>query len=197
MFQQAQGSSVECRIVLSGDTVDQFHTLCWALYALPDEISKQESNQSSMDKLENVALISHRYHLTTYHTWSMSIGKRCTHFDYLSTCSLDNWTSLSSLFILSADSALIEHAQDAWITRLKGSGIDNLEEFSRALDLPKGTTCVNPWVECITPISRIAIPRVTDRMPPLQSSFRMHSAPSGCGVLSWDIGHYARIGDDW
>ncbi|KAJ7475196.1 hypothetical protein B0H11DRAFT_2034482 [Mycena galericulata] len=132
--EKPQGLSDEDPIVLVGDTAEQFHALCWALYAMPDEITKQRTNKSSIDKLANVAAISHKYHLATYHTWAMSsIKKRCTNFDYLSSCSLDHLTSLVGLFILCADAALVKFAQKAWITRLECVAPSSAE-FLHALD---------------------------------------------------------------
>ncbi|KAJ7159835.1 hypothetical protein C8R43DRAFT_346657 [Mycena crocata] len=132
-----EGSSDQDPIVLTGDTAEQFHALCWALYALPDEISKQRTNKSSMVKLARVATIAHKYHLLTYSSWSMaSIHKRCTGFDYLSSCSVDELASLFSLFLLYA---LIEYAQNTWIHRLEYGGLTtNLEDFPRALDFAVG-----------------------------------------------------------
>ncbi|KAJ7471831.1 hypothetical protein FB451DRAFT_1175625 [Mycena latifolia] len=109
-----QGTSDDDPIVLTGDTVEEFRALCWALYALPDEIVRESTPNNSIEKLAQ--------------TWSMSsIRGRCNTAHYLLLCSAKMLSALLRLFILYADNPLIIQAQNAWVSRLS----DNVSEAIR------------------------------------------------------------------
>ncbi|KAJ7629391.1 hypothetical protein DFH06DRAFT_1225572 [Mycena polygramma] len=128
--EKPQGSTDEDPIVLSGDTAEQFRALCWALYALPDEITKQSDNGSAMEKLIRVAVISHKYQLAAFQSWSMgSIRRQCKstqwglqHNKYLNSCPPALFPALFHLSVLYGDEGLTNRIINAWVQRLQASG---------------------------------------------------------------------------
>ncbi|KAJ6482132.1 hypothetical protein C8R47DRAFT_584971 [Mycena vitilis] len=138
--EQAQGSTDEDPIVLTGDTVEQFRSLCWALYALPDETAKENETGKSMEKLVDVATISHKYQLAAFQAWSMaSIRRQCekTHqfidalgrsqgnFSFHMLCPSKLLPTYLRLFLLYGDDALMCRVTTAWIRRLNFSTCRN------------------------------------------------------------------------
>ncbi|KAJ6617926.1 hypothetical protein B0H10DRAFT_2218094 [Mycena sp. CBHHK59/15] len=64
--QTPQGSSDDNPLTLTGDTVEEFRALFWALYALPEEIAKESTTENSMARLTCVAAISHKCQLEAF-----------------------------------------------------------------------------------------------------------------------------------
>ncbi|KAJ6602484.1 hypothetical protein DFH09DRAFT_1270454 [Mycena vulgaris] len=139
-----QGSSDEDPIILIGDTLYEFRALCWALYALPDEITRESTRNNSMEKLTRVATIAHKYQLTAFQSWAMaSIREQCTTFygslGYLSNCPIHMLSALLRVFILYADDPFRLDTQKTWVSRLSPNNVHPhplpLSAFSDALDL--------------------------------------------------------------
>ncbi|KAJ7280350.1 hypothetical protein C8J57DRAFT_123943 [Mycena rebaudengoi] len=133
--QSPQGSTDVDPIVLTGDTTEEFRALCWALYALPDEILKQNTKGNSMFKLIKVAAISHKYHLAAFQSWSMgSIRQRCDPRGnrYLDTCLSATLAALLDLFILYSNENFIGHVENAWTSRLR-SDLSRSDHLHQAL----------------------------------------------------------------
>ncbi|KAJ7119487.1 hypothetical protein C8R44DRAFT_788178 [Mycena epipterygia] len=120
--EKPQGTTDEDPIILTGDTVEEFRALCWALYALPDEIVREGTAGKSMEKLVNVATISHKYQLAAFQSWSMApIRRQCVTegtSPYLKNCPSHLLPSLLRLSILYGDANLTTRVIDAWVFRL-------------------------------------------------------------------------------
>ncbi|KAJ7629387.1 hypothetical protein DFH06DRAFT_1480382 [Mycena polygramma] len=131
--EKAQGSTDEDPIVLAGDTAEQFRSLCWALYALPDETAKESETGKSMEKLLDVATISHKYQLAAFQAWSMaSIRRQCEkrhqfidalgrsqgNFSFHMLCPSKLLPTYLRLFLLYGDDALMSGVTSAWLCRL-------------------------------------------------------------------------------
>ncbi|KAJ7902668.1 hypothetical protein B0H14DRAFT_1142428 [Mycena olivaceomarginata] len=126
---QPQGSTDEDPILLVGDTVAQFRALCWALYALPDEIVKESTAKDSIEKLTEVATISHKYQLAAFQSWSMgSIRQHCQSMrssesdgrfhPYLNICLPRLLPLFLRLSVLYGEDALLSRVVTAWVSRL-------------------------------------------------------------------------------
>ncbi|KAJ7606567.1 hypothetical protein DFH06DRAFT_240104 [Mycena polygramma] len=92
MFNIPQGSTTEGQaldpIRLSGDTIEDFRALCWALYALPTEIQSQNDPEANIERLVAVARMSNKYCLSSFETWALGIvWIHCrSDRDYLNGC---------------------------------------------------------------------------------------------------------------
>ncbi|KAJ6504747.1 hypothetical protein C8R47DRAFT_157244 [Mycena vitilis] len=77
MFNIPQGSATEGLaldpIPLSGDSLKDFRALCWALYALPTELQSQNDREANIERLVAVARISHKYCLSSFEAWALSV----------------------------------------------------------------------------------------------------------------------------
>ncbi|KAF8204622.1 hypothetical protein BJ912DRAFT_2800 [Pholiota molesta] len=73
-----QTNSDEHPLVLYDD-VDDFRALCWIMYALPTEYSRQHSiNTADIQKLVSIFLISHKYHFEAHETFARDLlSKHC------------------------------------------------------------------------------------------------------------------------
>ncbi|KAJ6589088.1 hypothetical protein B0H19DRAFT_1102860 [Mycena capillaripes] len=123
--EKPQGSTEEDPIVIVGDTVEQFRALCWALYVLPDEIAFETLNAHSMEKLIDVATISHKYQLAAFESWSFSsIRRRCDKITfgrqqtYLLYCPSNLLPAFLRLSKLYDDDDLTKRVVAAWLFRL-------------------------------------------------------------------------------
>ncbi|KAJ7730866.1 hypothetical protein DFH07DRAFT_968986 [Mycena maculata] len=118
-MEKPQGSSDDDPIVLMGDTAEEFRALCWALYALPDEIVKESTATNSVKKLARVAVISHKYQLAAFQSWSLgSIRGRCTPGGYLRTCPSHLLPIILRPLILCREDSLVDTVVDVWLYRL-------------------------------------------------------------------------------
>ncbi|KAJ7186752.1 hypothetical protein C8R46DRAFT_1342063 [Mycena filopes] len=117
-----QGSTDEDPIVLAGDTVEEFRDLCWALYALPNDVVKENEDADSIERLANVAMISHKYQLGEFQSWSMtSIRKKC-HAPGRAlesgVCPPRLLSAMARLSIRYNDDALETRVIETWVSRL-------------------------------------------------------------------------------
>ncbi|KAJ7186751.1 hypothetical protein C8R46DRAFT_1057935 [Mycena filopes] len=115
-----QGSTDEDPIVLAGDTVPEFRDLCWALYALPDEIVNVPKKNNSLAKLANVAMLSHKYQLAAFQSWSMGvIREKCLAIKGpLESCPSHLLPAMVQLSTRYNDDVLKNHVIDIWVSRL-------------------------------------------------------------------------------
>ncbi|KAJ7902665.1 hypothetical protein B0H14DRAFT_2667109 [Mycena olivaceomarginata] len=137
-----QGSTDEDPIVLMGDTVAQFRALCWALYALPNEIVKATTSNKSIEKLAELATISQKYQLAAFESWSMdSVQSQCqvsgSAATFLLTCPPHLLPLLLRLSVLYGDDTLLKRIISAWVSRLTTTPLTPsylpVVEFSTAL----------------------------------------------------------------
>ncbi|KII86612.1 hypothetical protein PLICRDRAFT_699924 [Plicaturopsis crispa FD-325 SS-3] len=64
------GGSDEDPIILSGDSVAEFHALMWSLYALPPEFASPSVGTNIL-RLTNLARIAHKYQFETLENWAL------------------------------------------------------------------------------------------------------------------------------
>ncbi|KAJ7471832.1 hypothetical protein FB451DRAFT_1251115 [Mycena latifolia] len=126
--EKPQGTSDDDPIVLTGDTVEEFRSLCWALYALPDELAKADTTPDAyMEKLAQVATLSHKYQLASFQSWSMTLirrhcvrpsGSALMKSPYLNNCPPHLLPLLICLSILYGEDGLLTSVTEAWVVRL-------------------------------------------------------------------------------
>ncbi|KAK7018604.1 hypothetical protein R3P38DRAFT_3274651 [Favolaschia claudopus] len=123
----ASGLTDENPIILARDTAEHFRALCWALYALSNSLTPEQTEGNSIELLTDLAFISHKYQLATIQSWSMNaIRRKCDHDiclwdnekSYLIHCPDHLLSILLRLFVLYDETALQLLVTNSWITRL-------------------------------------------------------------------------------
>ncbi|KAJ6508261.1 hypothetical protein C8R45DRAFT_966750 [Mycena sanguinolenta] len=125
MFSLPQASATHSNeldpIVLSGDSADEFRSLCWALYALPTEIQAQNHHEADIERLVIVAKMAHKYSLSSFETWALSmiwIHSRSER-DYLDHCPQNLLNRVYEAAAAGGRRDLCELVEEKWLARLK------------------------------------------------------------------------------
>ncbi|KAJ7740248.1 hypothetical protein DFH07DRAFT_69600 [Mycena maculata] len=105
-------------IQLAGDTADEFRALCWAIYALPNEIHLQSTSSADIPRLVNVAKMCHKYTLHVFETWALDMIAAQGQ-DYLSICPADILPRLMSLAAQCNHIQLLALVETNWMTRIR------------------------------------------------------------------------------
>ncbi|KAJ7812771.1 hypothetical protein B0H13DRAFT_2470244, partial [Mycena leptocephala] len=125
MFSSPQGSETqETEIALSGDSVDDFRALCWALYALPTEIQLQNDPGANIERLLAVANMSHKYSVASFETWALRIiWIHCqSSRDYLNDCGQNMLDGIYGAAAAGGRRDLCSLVEQKWLPRLKQGG---------------------------------------------------------------------------
>ncbi|KAF7348197.1 BTB domain-containing protein [Mycena sanguinolenta] len=125
MFTLPQGSAPHGKeldpIVLSGDSADEFRSLCWALYALPTEIQAQNHHEADIERLVVVAKMAHKYSLSSFETWALSMIRihSQSERDYLDHCPQNLLDGVYEAAAAGGCQDLCELVEEKWLARLK------------------------------------------------------------------------------
>lgn len=68
---EEDGSSDDNPLVLHGDTVQEFKSFLWSLYALPHELMVIHTANADITHLINIARVSFKYHFGSIETWAL------------------------------------------------------------------------------------------------------------------------------
>ncbi|KAH8104658.1 hypothetical protein BXZ70DRAFT_888007 [Cristinia sonorae] len=68
-----EGENDDNPIRLQGDTAEEFRSLLWALYALPNELMDATGANANCTQLVNLARISHKYQFRSIETWALHV----------------------------------------------------------------------------------------------------------------------------
>ncbi|KAJ6585497.1 hypothetical protein B0H19DRAFT_422176 [Mycena capillaripes] len=124
MFSMPQGKLMDLDLItLSGDSADEFRALCWAVYALPDEILVQSTPKADIPKLLKVAKMCDKYTLPIFETWALNmILNQCELMEgpsFLNVCTEDLLLDLMTLGLLSNHGRLLDLVESTWLSRLR------------------------------------------------------------------------------
>ncbi|KAF9465334.1 hypothetical protein BDZ94DRAFT_1214844 [Collybia nuda] len=117
-----QGSSDDNPVVLH-DEPDDFRAMCWALYALPMDISTpQLSTESDVSKFLGISRLANKYHFASFEKWSTSaLSQKCTAeaTSFLLSCSRDMFVQIFDVAVLCRLSRLTATIANICIRRTK------------------------------------------------------------------------------
>ncbi|GJE97124.1 hypothetical protein PsYK624_133350 [Phanerochaete sordida] len=74
--QEAEGTSDNCPVHLTGETVPEFKNFLWVLYALPHELAEitlPQIDLSRLNRLIDIARVSFKYHFRSVETWALDV----------------------------------------------------------------------------------------------------------------------------
>ncbi|KAJ7105068.1 hypothetical protein C8R43DRAFT_227057 [Mycena crocata] len=127
MFNIPQGSlqTTLDPIPLSGDSADEFRALCWAVYALPNEIHLQMTRDADVTRLINVATMCHKYTLPVFENWALDmLCIQCqAPLDHLATCPQDVLDRIMALGAKCNHDHLLGLVEVTWISRIKSGAL--------------------------------------------------------------------------
>ncbi|RDB14912.1 hypothetical protein Hypma_016394 [Hypsizygus marmoreus] len=117
-----QGTADSTPILLHDDPED-FRYLCWALYALPTELSAQSTaGGANVSKLIRLAKLVNKYQFASFEKWAIGIvTQQCVEHKYLTTCHHSQFSSLLGLASLCNHEPLRQAVQDTWLVRLQNT----------------------------------------------------------------------------
>ncbi|KAJ7035233.1 hypothetical protein C8F04DRAFT_1345853 [Mycena alexandri] len=124
-------------IPLSDDSsAEEFRALCWAVYALPNEIHGETTRGATdVKRLLDVAKMCHKYSLPAFESWALErIRIECrSPVDHLARCTQEMLGQIMGLASLCRNDKLLALVEGAWILRLQSRGSPMLERASRQL----------------------------------------------------------------
>ncbi|KAF7314769.1 BTB domain-containing protein [Mycena kentingensis (nom. inval.)] len=118
-------------IIPVDDSVEDFRALCWALYALPNEIVSQAHGRPDFEKLLRVVRMSNKYLLIEFESWAWNmIARDGGHIaDFLAICSEDTLETLLHFATALQSTKILELVEDAWMPRIR----NGQASYTRAL----------------------------------------------------------------
>ncbi|KAJ7069369.1 hypothetical protein C8F01DRAFT_512831 [Mycena amicta] len=135
MFKDANGE--ESEIIPLSDTADDFRGLCWAMYAIGDEIFELATQKTIADinvrKYAGILDTAHKYLLHHYEklAWMIARANSSAVPNYIQGCSEDELEYMIGLAARCVSSApeLLALVEDGWLARIKQGQLS----YSRAL----------------------------------------------------------------
>ncbi|KAJ7023051.1 hypothetical protein C8F04DRAFT_1240367 [Mycena alexandri] len=113
-------------IPLSDDSsAEEFRALCWAVYALPNEIHGETTRGATdVKRLLDVAKMCHKYSLPAFESWALErIRIECrSPVDHLARCTQEMLGQIMGLASLCRNDKLLALVEGAWILRLQSRG---------------------------------------------------------------------------
>ncbi|KAF7299849.1 hypothetical protein HMN09_00991900 [Mycena chlorophos] len=136
MFADAKGDPSD-PIPLPQSSAEDFRALCWAMFALPDEMCDVGVNPGSVPVRQYLRIvdIAHKYLLTHYERWAWKMARKVNNAveGYLDTCAEDELEHMLDLGLRCQDSEsapeLLGLVEAAWVARAKSGAVSS----SRAL----------------------------------------------------------------
>ncbi|KAJ7160182.1 hypothetical protein C8R46DRAFT_1107273 [Mycena filopes] len=119
--QGPQGASMGLNpIPMPNDSANEFRALCWAVYALPDELHRQTTSATDVRRLINLVKMSHKYTLPAFESWALEVIRvQCKPpLNHLATCAQEVFFELIAVGSLCGYTELMDVAEAAWIPRL-------------------------------------------------------------------------------
>ncbi|KAJ7581905.1 hypothetical protein C8J56DRAFT_1168509 [Mycena floridula] len=81
------------------DSAEDVRCLLWALYALPFEIRRQESDDANVERLMSLAVISNKYNFITLEKWSAEVILHHCSKSYIISCPLGQLDVLAEIAV--------------------------------------------------------------------------------------------------